>query len=222
MAVTKAIGIPTRNNAVIGLLGVVKTGKSTTAKNIVWNWRSTRNTSKFQLHGHDPQRMFHDPSGKTLSIIPKQNLIKAGDKHWARKCCELTNCCVVLDEIWMLCPDPRHPPEGLVEFFSQSGFNNVDILWMAHNPKLVPNTCTYYTTLYYLFKMYLRLGQFDEKLPCANLCNAGAKYVSKYVKQHGRGRHKDDPFYQGQGFPYAKVDVEKESLKLINMNKPLQ
>lgn len=221
MAVIKTIPGPTRNNAVIGMLGVTKTGKSTTFRNIVWNWRSTRNESKYQIFGHDPQRMFHDPTGRTISLIPKNNLIKAGNKNWAVECCELRNCFLILDEIQMLCPDPRHPPEKLIELFSQAGYNNVDIGWFAHHPKLVPPTCRYYTTLYYIFKILLKKGQFEDTLPCANLCNAGAKYVSKYVKKHGRGRHKNDPYYDGQGFPYGKVDVEKESLKLINMNRPL-
>lgn len=221
MAVQKVIELPPRNNFIIGFLGVNKTGKSTTSKQLVSNWRSTRDISKFEIVGHDPQRMFHDPTGKTFSYISKKNLIHTGDKFCFRRLCERKNCLAIIDEMRMAAPNPRHPPEGMVEFFSQCFFNNVDIMWMAHNPKLVPETCTYYSTLYYLFKMYLKDGQFDDKLPCANLCNAGAKYVSKYVKQHGRGRHKNDPFYDGQGFPYAKVDVEKETLKLINMNKPI-
>lgn len=202
-----------RNNFINGAVGVNKTGKSTTFRRIAESWRGSRG-DKFKIVGHDPQRMF---SG----LINREDYIDPEDKNWAVKCCKLRNCLLILDEIRILCPTPQHPPKGLVTLFSQCFYWNIDIMWMTHNPSLVPEVCTFYTTHYYIFLTFAKEGQFQKKIPNYSLCTAASNLVNNYVKQYGRGKHKLDKTYDGQGFPYAIVNTEEQTIKGINMNKPI-
>lgn len=203
-----------RNNFIVGLVGINKTGKSTTARTeIVEPWRNARD-SRYQIFGHDPQRMFD-------GLIPRTNLIDPEDKNWALKCCELRNCCLILDEIGILHPSAQHPPRGFKKLFAQCFFWNIDIVWMTHNPALIPEICTYHTTKYYLFLTLAREGSFQKKISNYTLCTAGSNYVNKYVKNYGRGKHHLDPEYNGQGFPYVIVDCETQKLTGVNMKKPI-
>lgn len=203
-----------RNNFIVGMVGVNKTGKSSTARfKIAEPWRGSRG-DRFEIAGHDPQRMFD-------GLIPKKNLIDPEDKNWAVKCCKLRNCLLLLDEIRILCPTPQHPPKGLVTLFSQCFYWNIDIVWMTHNPSLVPEVCTFYTTMYYIFLTFAREGQFQKKIPNYSLCTAGSNLVNSYVRQYGRGLHKLDKNYNGQGFPYVIVNTEEQKLTAVNMNKPI-
>lgn len=211
-----------RNNFIMGALGVNKTGKSSTFKTIAESWRGCRNSSKYKIVGHDPQRIFHNPNDLSRGLITDKNhLINPEDKNWAVKCCKLRNCLLILDEIRILCPTPQHPPKGLVTLFSQCFYWNIDIMWMTHNPSLVPEVCTYYTTHYYIFLTFAREGQFQKKIPNYSLCTAASNYVNRYAKKHGRGKHKLDKFYEGQGFPYAIVNTETQEIKGINMNNKM-
>lgn len=212
MAVNKKLVTPSnRDNFIIGACGVNKTGKSSTFRKIADNWRGARG-DRFKISGHDPQRMFSGLIDKDLDINPE-------DKNWAVKCCKLRNCLLILDEIRILCPIPQHPPKGLVTLFSQCFFWNIDIMWMTHNPSLVPEICTFYTTKYYIFLTFTKEGQFQRKIPNYSLCMAGSNMVNDYVKAHGRGKHKLDKDYNGQGFPYAIVDTEHQTVTAINMHK---
>lgn len=205
--------VETVDNFIDGQIGVNKTGKSSTSRKIAEIWRGSHD-DRFEIHGHDPQRMFD-------GLIPKKNLIASENKNWAVDCCKLRNCLLILDEIRILCPNQQHPPRGLVTLFSQCFFWNISIIWTTHNPSLVPETCTFYTTMYHIFLTFSREGQFQKKIPNYSLCVAASNYVNNYVKKYGRGRHVLDKLYDGQGFPYAIVNTQKQTITAINMNKPL-
>lgn len=223
MAVNKHLILPNRklilpnqgpvDNFIDGFVGVNKSGKSTTARKIAEIWRGSHDDS-MEMHGHDPQRMFD-------GLIPRKNLLNTEDKNWALKCCKLRNCFLLLDEIKLLCPTPQHPPRGMITLFSQAFFWNISIIWTAHNPSLIPSTCTDFTTMYHIFLTFAKEGQFKKGIPNYSLCLAASNYVNKYVKFHGRGKHKLDPLYDGQGFPYVIVNNEKQTLTAVNMKKSI-
>lgn len=200
-----------RDNFCAGAIGVNKTGKSSTIKSYCQIIKDSRPTNHI-FAGHDPQKMFRD-------LIKPNHLINMEDKEWALKLCEYRNCTIILDEIKLLCSNPQHPPKGMLTLFSNYWYWNMDIFWMAHNPLAVPDQCTYFTKLYFIFCAYIRRGQFERKIPNPTLCIAASNMVNKYVEVHGRGRHKKDKLYDGQGFPYAIVDIEQQRIKAINMNK---
>lgn len=202
------------DNFVDGFMGTNKAGKSTTEKTVAQIWRDTHPPS-MEIYGYDYQRVFG-------SLIPKNNHIDIhNDKNWALKCCELRNGLLLLDEIKMGWKTPQHPPQGLDTLFSQCFYWNLSILWSCHNPAQVPEVCTMHTTIYHLFLMYFKRRQFEIKIPNAWICIGAANHVKKYVKQHGRGRHKLDPLYDGQGFPYMIVNMQNQTTKAVNMNKPI-
>lgn len=203
----------TRDVFIIGACGVNKTGKSSTFRAIAESWRNSRDKS-FRVAGHDPQRMFSGLIDKNLYLDPE-------NKNWALDCCKLRRCLLILDELKMLCPIAQHPPIGLVKLLSNCYYNEVDIMWMVHNPSLVPEIFTYYTTKYYIFLTFSKEGQFQKKIPNYSLCTAASNYVNTYVRIHGKGKHKLDPEYKGQGFPYGIVDTEKQKVVLVNMPKKL-
>lgn len=200
------------DNFIDGFIGVNKTGKSSTQKTVAQIWRDTH-PSSMEIHGFDYQNVFG-------SLIPKKNYIDIhNNKNWALDCCKLRDCLLLLDEIKMGWKSAQHPPQGLDTLFSQCFYWNVSIMWSCHNPIQVPEVCTNHTTIYHLFLTYFKKRQFEIKIPNAWICIAAANQVKKYVKQHGRGHHKLDPNYRGQGFPYMIVNMQNQTTKAVNMHK---
>lgn len=200
-----------RRNFLMGFLGVNKTGKSSTALEIATHYKKTKPSSN-EIWVHDTQKIF--------SSIADKN-IDTENKEWAIECCELKNGLLILDEVKLLIPTPQHLPKGLLKLFSQSHYRNVDIIWMVHNPSSAPDVCTYYTTHYYIFLTFAREGSFRKKIPNYMLCTHASDMVNDYVKEYGRGFHKKDKRYNGQGFPHIIVDCEEQKLIAQNMNKKI-
>ena len=220
-----------RTNFIQGFIGVNKTGKSSTARDIAEGWRSTRipnvnSDVTYQVVGYDPQNIFGKQIDETGKVI-REGLIdlylELDDPDWALRCCEMRNCLVILDEIKDLLESTSgRSPKGLLRFFSQCFFNNVDIMWMVHNPILAPNAATSYTTHYYIFLTFATEGSFKKKIPNYSLCTVACNEVNNYVAKYGtRGKHRLDPDYNGQGFPHVIVDTEKQTLQAINMDKEI-
>jgi len=219
---------PERTNFIKGAVGVNKTGKSSVFREDAEGWRSSRipnlySDVKYQVVGYDPQNVFGEQRDEKGNII-KPGLIdlyiELDDPHWALRLCELRNCLVILDEIKDLMEvTGGRAPKGLLRFFSQSFYNNVDIMWTVHNPILAPNAATSYTTEYYIFLTFAKEGQFKKSIPNFTLVTVASSEVNEYVKKHGRGAHKLSSEYKGQGFPHIIVNCEKQTLQAINMDK---
>lgn len=201
------------DNFIDGVMGVNKTGKSSTQKKVAQIWRDTHDSS-MQIWGYDYQKKFGNliPSGNHIDI--------RNDKDWALKCCKLRNGLLILDELKMGYKNPQHPPPGLETLFSQCCHWNLSILWSCHNPAQAPEVCTIHTNIYHIFLMYFKKRQFTEKIPNAWICITAANQVRKYVKLHGKGYHKLDPNYRGQGHPYIIVNMDNQTTKAVNMNQP--
>lgn len=219
---------PARNNECYGFVGVNKTGKSSTAREIVEAWRSTRipnvqSNVKYQVVGYDPQNIFGPQVDERGNVI-KEGLIdiyiELGDPDWALRLCELRNAFVILDELKDLLEQTAYrSPKGLGRFFTQYMHNNVDVFWSVHNPLRAPDCATSYTTQYYIFLLFAQEGSFKKTIPNYSLVKVASNEVNEYVKKYGRGKHKLDPEYDGQGFPHIIVNCEKQTLQAINMNK---
>jgi len=207
---------PERTNMVGGVIGVNKTGKSSTMRDFAESWRNSRIPNEggvqYQIVANDPQNIFGKQVDNTGKVI-KENLVDLyldlEDPDWALRCCELRNSLLLLDEIRQLMPYGR-APKGMLRLFSQCFFNNVDILWAVHNPSLAPDAATAYTTHYFIFLTFATEGSFKKKIPNYTLCQVACKEVNEYVRKHGRGKHKLDPDYEGQGFPHIIVNCEKQ------------
>lgn len=220
-----------RTNFIHGFIGVNKTGKSSTMREIAESWHDSRDPEltgriedeKYSIVANDPQNIFGkqvDEKGVEIKKGLVDLYIDLEDPDWALRCCELRNCCLILDEIRQLMPTGRSP-KGMLTLFSQSFYNNVDIMWAVHNPLLAPDAATSYTTLYSIFLTFAQEGSFKRKMPNYTLCTVASTQVNEYVRKYGRGKHKLDPDYEGQGFPHIIVNCEKQTLQAINMSKEI-
>lgn len=200
-----------RHNFVYGFFGVNRTGKSSVAHYVAESWRKARPSDKFRVVSHDPQKRFGDITN--LYIDPE-------DETWAERCLELRNSLLILDDFKLL-NLKNTPVKGLQSLLYYRAEHNIDIIYIMHNPALALNLLTYFTTHYYIFLTHSQEGSFQKKIPNYRLCQAASVQVNEYVRKYGKGMHKKDPEYDGQGFPYMIVDCEKQDLKGVNMDKEI-
>ena len=82
---------------------------------------------------------------------------------------------------------------------------------MVHNPSLVLNILSYFTTKYYVYYTESTLGSWEKKIPNYNLCLAASLYINRYVSIKGRGTHPN--------FPHVMVDNQNQKLTAVNIQK---
>ena len=202
-----------RSNCVIGFVGAQKTGKSSMQEEMARKWRSKRPLSN-QIWGFDYQHVFK--LRKDGGILDKE--IHIGNPEWAVECNQLRNGLLIADEIKLLSPLSQHNSKGMPELFSQCFYRNVDLFWSCHNPSSTPDIVTHFTTHYFIFLTFAKEGSFRKKIPNYALCTEASEEVNTYVSVFGKGKHRNDPEYKGEGFPHIIVDTEKQ--KLIRQNMP--
>jgi hypothetical protein len=199
-----------RTNFLMGFIGTNRTGKSATARMVAEEWRKSR-PDNYIVASFDPQGRFADLS---------DFIIKPDDKDWAKRLCKLRNALVILDDYKIINPN-NVPVAGLENLIYYRAHYNIDIMYICHNPFLILNYLTYFTTHYYIFYTQATDGRFESKIPNAQLCLSASRYVNKYVLVHGRGAHPKSPEYKGQAFPYMVVDCENQKLRAYNMSREL-
>lgn len=214
--------IPKRGNDVNLFIGVNKTGKSSTAREIVEAWKASRPDPKFKVIAHDPQKIFGEIRDPKTGRILKPNLvdlhIEPDDEDWALRLCEMRNCYIIMDEFGVL-NDKNVPVKGLKKLLYFREYWNHESMVLIHNPSLMLNILAGYATRYFIFLTFTQEGSFKKKIPNYRYCMAAASEVNEYVKKYGKGKHKLDPEYDGQGFPHIIFDVATQKLYAINMEK---
>ena len=182
-----------------GFIGDNRTGKSVTAEEIARDWRLSRPNGT--IISHDPQKRFKNV---TDFYIP------TGKKDWHTECAKQTDCLLILDELRLLHPNPK-AEDGLMTLMANRGENNIDIIYIVHNPSLVLELFTYFTGMYFIFYTNSKIGGFQKKIPNYTLAHAASYYINKYVRMYGKGEYPD--------FPYIIVDTQIEELYAVNMNE---
>lgn len=205
----------------MGFLGDNRTGKSSVARiyALMSIYAKQKQGKKYSVHGHDPQNRFK---------LKKDGGILDGKfypSNWIDYCLQLTDALIIIDEMRML-NSKNVPEKKLDELFYNRAANNVDIIWVAHNPKLSINLFAFFTTHWVIFKMNVIEGSFEQKIPNWIQCKAASKKVNEYVSIYGKGKHPNSPEFMtqqtpGQKFPYCFVDNESDEVAAINMNKPI-
>ena len=187
-----------RDAFLIGIIGHNGTGKSVTAANIARWWREANPYG--EIWAHDPTKRFQDVL--TREIYPHQI-------HWAKEATDnLRNGLLILDELRILHPKP-YASQELLELLAMRREFCIDIIYIVHNPALVLEVLTYYTTHYYLFYTQSKVGNFEKRIPNYLLAQAASNFVNKYVRAFGRGNYPN--------FPFIVVDNEKQSISAFNM-----
>lgn len=203
------MGKKVRNNFIIGFIGANRTGKTSTAEETAITWKKN---NKGKVWAFDPQNYF---SRSNKRIVDKYLSITSD--NWAGDCLKLRNGLLIIDEIKLLMPYPQYTSKEVLMLLSNLGYWNNDIIYITHNPSIVPDIFCHYTTHFFIFMTFTREGGFKKKIPNSFLCSTASEKVNDYVAINGRGKHKEDKEYKGKGFPFAVVDNEKQNISYVNM-----
>lgn len=190
-----------RDPFLFGIIGTNGTGKSVTARAIAERWKSTRPHA--DIMAFDPTDAFAGVANKF--IYPHEN--------WCEKALELRNALLILDEVRILHPSNTTKAKFL-ELMSMRRDQSIDIIYIVHNPALVLNILTYYTTRYYLFYTQALEGSFKDKIPNYTLCIGASDFINAYVKNVIKATGEKGTF---PDFPYVVVDNETEKITGINI-----
>lgn len=193
-----------RENFVKGFIGVNKTGKTTIEKQVALDWINGKDDD-YSIIGFDPR-------GQIQDILDRQIYITDSDADIIAKIDDTRNALMILDDYKIL-HDEDKARSWVKYLMQQKDGYNIDIIYSCHNPMLVINVFTYFTTHYYIFYTNTLDGSWRSKIPNYSLCLAGSNYINKYVRKHGRGTYPN--------FPFMYIDTENEKLTGINMNLEL-
>ncbi len=189
----------------MGFIGTNRTGKSSEAKNLAKKWRLNHPTG-FIL-SFDPQDNFSEFSDEYLYVKDKDNNEM---KISSLEVYKNEGSLLILDDYRLLQRRPIEE-EWLVTIMNFRAKWNVDIIYITHNPRLVLNYLTYFTSHYFIFYTKSKEGSFEDKIPDYELCDQASRLTNAYVKINGRGEYPN--------FPHIIVDTEEEELKLKNMDR---
>ena len=186
----------------IGIIGTNGTGKSVTARKIAEQWRKTRPNG--DIIAFDPTDSFKGIANKF--IYPHED--------WCGKILESRNSLILMDEHRILHPQAIAKAR-FAEVMSMRRDYAIDIIYIVHNPKLVIEILTYYTTRYYLFYTQAREGAFKDKMPNYSICVGASDFINDYVRELIRVTGKKGEY---PDFPYMVVNNETEEISAINID----
>jgi ABC-type dipeptide/oligopeptide/nickel transport system ATPase component len=187
-----------RENELIGILGTNRTGKTTKAISLAKMWKENNDGP---VMAFDPQNYFTDIYD--FKINPT-------NKSFGQEILKLRNGLLILDDFRILHPKNQSEP-WLMDLMQYRNAYNIDIIYIVHNPSLVLNILSYFTTKYYIYYTESTMGSWERKIPNYNLCQAASLYINKYVSIRGKGTYPN--------FPYVMVDNIKQKLTGVNINK---
>jgi hypothetical protein len=190
-----------RSNFIYGFVGQNDTGKSVVASQKALKWKQSK-PSHYKIVAHDRQNRF--PFAHTN--------INAGDNDCFKRLEGWTDYLLILDDFRAINKNPI-ALAGLDIILIDRIKNNVDIMFICHNPAAVINTLTDYATHWFIFKMNSKEVSFKNKMNNYTYCLAASIEVNNYVQRFGKGTY--------PVFPYVYVDCGKERLKGINMTQDL-
>ena len=119
---------------------------------------------------------------------------------------------LILDDYKLINENPT-AVKGLAKLLIDRFKNNVDIIYICHNPALVINTLTYYTSHYFIFDGFYKEKTFEDKFANYRYPWGGAIEITNYTSRFGRGKYPT--------FPFCYVDMKARTITGINMTKDL-
>lgn len=182
----------------IGIVGENESGKSVTAIKIIRHWKKVKPKS-YKVVAFDPKMDMDN------SLVDYR--IKGSDKNWAYKVAKMKNILLVIDELRML--NKHHQPmQGWEELMALRYTNNIDIIYIVHNPELILEYLTGFTNYYFIFYTNSKEGAFAKRIPGYIYAYTASKLVNKEVITNGGGSYPN--------FPHVIFDTKKK--KLIAQN----
>jgi len=154
--------------------------------------------------GFDPQEQFAE-------LLDLEILLTDEGEDWENeKVLKYRGALIVWDDYYLL-HSKNQASKGLKAIMAFRAKYDYDIIYITHNPSLILNLFTYFTSYYYIFLTNVVEGGFKAKIPCYSLCESASKLINRYVKKHGKGEYPD--------FPHIVVDTQNMKLIAQNCNK---
>jgi hypothetical protein len=184
-----------------GFIGTNRTGKSVTMKMLADEWVNSK-PDHYKVAAYDPQHRFEDITDFRLYTYEMDNAIDT--------ILSLRNALLIIDDIREFHPK-KIAQDWMLHLLSARSQWNIDIMYAVHNPSLLLNTVSNYTTHYYIFYTETLNGGWDKKVSNYKFCRAASTEVNKYISTKGRGTYPK--------FPHILVDNEaNDENKLIAIN----
>lgn len=187
-----------RENDLIGIIGTNRTGKTTKAISLIEKWKSVNDGP---VMSYDPQNLMSHLSDFS---------VKPSNKKFGEEILRLRDGLLVLDDIRILHPKNIADP-WLMDLMQYRNAYNIDIIYIVHNPSLVLNVLSYFTTKYYVYYTESTFGSWEKKIPNYSLCLAASLYINRYVSVKGRGKYPN--------FPHIMIDNQNQKLTAVNIEK---
>jgi ABC-type dipeptide/oligopeptide/nickel transport system ATPase component len=186
-----------------GIIGDNGSGKSTRCKSIAKLFRKKFKNGK--IFAHDVNGDFGDIA---------TDYIHAYNKNWAYELSNEWNCLVILDELRVLHPSAQ-TSQGLLRLMAVRRKQNINIVYVVHNPKLVLESLTYYTYKYFVYYTNSRQGSWSDKIPNSDLAITASKLINNYATTFEGNEYKK--LYPK--FPHIIVDNKLNKLVAVNIKK---
>ena len=198
--------IPSRNCFLIGIIGTNRVGKTTKIRDIIKEWKKSRPNGL--VVGFDPQMKLADLLDKQIGIADDLTLINS-----------LRNCLLVLDDFRALHLSDK-AEKWLVYLMQFRDQWNIDIVYAVHNPSLVLNVLSFFTTHYYIFYTQSIEGGWKRKIPTYTVCSAVSSYLVEYVSLTGLGTYPKFPYFivDNKGNKAIAVNIKSYDRRKIGQN----
>lgn len=221
-----------RPNFCWAFIGANTVGKTPTAILLSKEWKAKK---KGVVIAFDPQYKFEEQKIVDFTIKTNGDIIElksglkcnsiAHDKNdkpyvkdWAEelitensdKTFKWAHSLLILDDYRGLHPNDRTDPK-FVELLALRVKINMDIIYICHNPMMILERLSYYTTNFSIFYTESDAGDFQKRVPKYVECQRAAILINKYVMKFGRGKYPN--------FPHIQVYTENTGLKLINIDR---
>lgn len=214
--ITKKDQIIRNENFVIAIVGAIGKGKTSLINDILTECkeevREDGNGSyyiKFAVKsiGFDPFNQLDHLVDSTIQA--RKDLTK----------CNIKDSLVVLDELNDFAQDQKEMESVASLLVSRKHYNN-NFIYSCRSISDIPNKIMLLTTHFYVFHTNPSVRKtINRDIPLNNLFNDAQDRIFRYAKKHGLGKHRLDPSFDGQGFPYCIIDAEKLTISEINMEK---
>lgn len=180
-----------RDNFIITIVGDGASGRTTNIKKLMNSWKQARpNQKTIALDLYDRLDQFTD-----FRIHPKEDFTD-------KTCALIKDSLIVIRDF-----DCVKNHENLRRLLSNKRIINNDYIFCFRSPKDIPNYLLQYSTHFYLFyRKKLRDRFYKKQTLQYRMLNKAASELKKYVTKHGKGKHFNDPEFNGQHFPYIVYD----------------
>lgn len=184
-----------------GIIGNNGSGKTVLANKMARMWREA-NPDGFII-GFDPTNGFSEVLDYEISLEDIE------DNSWYDVVLDKTNCLLILDELRVIHPEPK-ANKKLLKLMAMRRYQKIDIIYIVHNPSLVLELFTYFTSKYFIFYTIAKYGNFQKRIPNYHECASASYYINRYVRHFGEGKY--------PVFPYMVVDTRTQKITGVNLD----